>query len=127
MDKKGHNFIIINFIVSGLHKSRPESRDSSQSIYSRDENSSLSESFDADYEDSRECDENQSTSTTGRSFLYKLVLSYIRVLILSIYLSMNFNRKWTPELEDTVVSVKTQMEEVCDQYFIDIQHQAIKV
>ena len=37
------------------------------------------------------------------------------------------NRRWTPELEETVTNVKTQMEQVCDQYFIDIQHQAVKV
>lgn len=36
-------------------------------------------------------------------------------------------RKWTPELDASLDEVLSLMEEVCDSYFTDIKHKAVKV
>ena len=113
-------------VYSGLRKPRTESGDSSQNIYSTSETTDSADPSDQNLTANMRDDGSQSVvPAADHSFLYKLVLCHYSWMgCTCIY---TCHRKWTPELEKTVRSVQMLMEEVCDQYFKDIEHKAIKV
>ena len=71
-------------------------------------------------------DSSHASLSLKHAFIPVYRLQYYSIPI--IYkLNLHFDRKWTTELEETVANVQKQMEDVCDVYFHDIQHKAIKV